>query len=97
MITQKDKVISDLTEKLEHQRDYSEIKRELAFVRSELSHFGPVSSGINSDSKLIESYLSEKTKTFQSESLKLDSLESNNSAAQQIMQRSNFFNQFSLP
>ncbi|KAH7637734.1 homeobox cut-like protein [Dermatophagoides farinae] len=44
LVTQKDKKILDLNEKLDQQSDYDEIKRELSMVRNELSHFGPIVS-----------------------------------------------------
>lgn len=107
MVSQKDKLISDLTKKLDQQNDYDDIKRELSFARSELSHFG---SAVHADPKLIESYLSEKAKSIQSEAaaaaaaaaaagLKLDPLDTNNSTAHQMVQqqRNNFINHFSLP
>ncbi|XP_075678029.1 homeobox protein cut-like isoform X2 [Dermatophagoides pteronyssinus] len=42
LVTQKDKKIIDLNEKLDQQSDYDDIKRELSMVRNELSHFGPM-------------------------------------------------------
>lgn len=100
MVTQKDKIISDLTDKLEQQRDYEEIKRELCIFRSELSHFPPVISSLEqgSDSKAFQSYLLEKSKTFPHEPLKLES-EAAGAPGQSLaaVQRNAFFNPFSLP
>ena len=99
MLTQKSRIIADLENKLEQQRDYDEIKRELSFMRNELSHFGPISSGLesNNDPKTIESYLVEKSKALQAESLKLETVTETSNSTQQMMQRHAFFNPFTLP
>lgn len=69
-------------------------------MRNELSHFGPIASGLETaaaDPKTIESYLVEKSKALQAESLKLDTTSEANNSTQQMMQRHAFFNPFSLP
>lgn len=106
MLTHKNKIISDLEEKLDQQRDYEEIKRELTYVRTELSHFGPLQTleTGNADPKALELLLLEKSKSLQGDSFKLESVNEASSQAQQLMQqqqqpqqRHPFFNPFTLP
>lgn len=97
MLNLKNKIIIDLEERLEQQRDYEEIKHELSLVRNELSHFTPVAPSLDQshNPKAIEPFLADKSKNVQPESLKLDS--TNNPSAQQMIQRHPFFNSFPLP
>ena len=100
MLTHKNKIIANLENRLDKQHDYDQIKRELSFVRNELSHFGPLASGLeqNADPKSIESYLVEKSKhSLQAESLKLETPSDASHSTQQLIQKHGFFNPFSLP
>lgn len=99
MLTQKNRIIADLEDRIDQQRDYDELKRELSFVRNELTHFGPLSSSLegNVDPKAIESFFMEKSKALQAESLKLEAARETTASPQQLMQRHGFFNPFTLP
>lgn len=68
ILTQKNKIIKHLEEKLEKQRDYEEIKRELLALRAEL---GQIGSTALRDHKPFEMYLLEKTKALQTENVAL--------------------------
>lgn len=63
-MTEKNKIIKHLEEKLDKQRDYDDIKRELQAIKAELGHIG---SNALRDHKPFELFLLEKTKSLQSE------------------------------
>lgn len=110
MLTNKNRIIADLEDKLDQQRDYEEIKRELTFVRTELSHLGPTlaevaaASAATPDPKALESFLLEKSKALALQEKISDAAAAGDAAAaaaaaQQMMahHRNPFFNPFSLP
>lgn len=113
MLTTKNRIIADLEDKLDQQRDYEEIKRELTFVRTELSHLGPTlaeaaavaaASAATPDPKTLESFLLEKSKALALQEKISDAAAAGDAAAaaaaaQQMMahHRNPFFNPFSLP
>ncbi|XP_054168250.1 homeobox protein cut-like isoform X2 [Oppia nitens] len=64
ILTQKNKIIKHLEEKLDKQRDYEDVKRELQVLKAEL---GQIGANAMREQKPFEMYLLEKSKALQSE------------------------------
>ena len=62
ILTEKNKIIKHLEEKLDKQRDYEDIKRELQAIKTELGHIGNTAMR---DHKPFEMFLLEKSKALQ--------------------------------
>lgn len=82
ILTEKNKIIKHLEEKLDKQRDYDDIKRELQAIKTELGHIGTTAMR---DTKPFELFLLDKTKGLQPESNALKGPELANSLPRQLM------------